>query len=39
MEDLETAQETIKAYINQLKDQVGQILEALKSLKATGEAS
>jgi len=39
MEDWETAQETIKAYINQLKDQVGQILEALKSLKATGEAS
>ena len=39
MEDWETAQETIKADINQLKDQVGQILEALKSLKASGEAS
>ena len=28
MEDWETAQETIKADISQLKDQVGQILEA-----------
>jgi len=39
MEDWETAQETIKADINQLKDQVGQILEALKSLRVSGEAS
>ncbi|XP_027912906.1 uncharacterized protein LOC114172940 [Vigna unguiculata] len=39
MEDWETAQETIKADISQLKDQVGQILEALKSLRASGEAS
>jgi len=39
MEDWETAQETIKANINQLNDQVGQILEALKSLRASGEAS
>ena len=29
----------MKADISQLKDQVGQILEALKSLKASGEAS
>ena len=34
-----TVQETIKADINQLKNQVGQILEALKSLKASREAS
>ena len=39
MEDWETAQETIKADINQLKDQVGQILGALKSLRVSGEAS
>jgi len=39
MEDWETVQETIKADINQLKDQVGQILEALKSLRVSGEAS
>ena len=39
MEDWETAQETIKVDINQLKDQVGQILEALKSLRVSGEAS
>jgi len=39
MEDWEIAQEIIKADISQLKDQVGQILEALKSLKASGEAS
>jgi len=39
MEDWETAQETMKADISQLKDQVGQILEALKSLKASVEAS
>jgi len=39
MEDWEIAQEAVKADICQLKDQVGQILEALKSLKASGEAS
>ncbi|XP_027936145.1 uncharacterized protein LOC114191163 [Vigna unguiculata] len=39
MEDWETTQEAVKADICQLKDKVGQILEALKSLKASGEAS
>jgi len=39
MEDWEEAHEAVKADINQLKDQVSQILEALKSLKASGEAS
>jgi len=39
MEDWEEAHEAVKADINELKDQVGQILEALKSLKASGEAS
>jgi len=35
MEDWKTTQEIVKANINQSKDQVGQILEALKSLKAS----
>ena len=39
MEDWEEAHEDVKADINELKDQVGQILEALKLLKASGEAS
>ncbi|XP_047172662.1 uncharacterized protein LOC124840622, partial [Vigna umbellata] len=39
MEDWEEERETVKADINQLKDQVGQILEALKAMKTTGEAS
>jgi len=39
MEDWETAQETIKEYVSQLKDQVGQILKALKSLKTSEEFS
>ena len=39
MEDWEEAHEAVKADINELKDQVGQILEVLKSLKASGEAS
>jgi len=38
MEDCEEAHEVVKADINQLKDEMGQILEALKSLKASGEA-
>jgi len=39
MEDWKKAHEVVNADINQLKDQVSQILEALKSLKALGEAS
>jgi len=39
MEDWEEAHEAIKADINELKDQVGQILEVLKLLKALGKAS
>jgi len=38
MEDWETTQEIVKVDISRLKDQVGQILEALKSLKASREA-
>ncbi|XP_052728311.1 uncharacterized protein LOC108320289 [Vigna angularis] len=39
MESWEESQESIKAEMSQLKDQVGQILVALESLKATGESS
>jgi len=37
MEDWREPQEAIKADINQLKDQVGQILEALAALKSIRE--
>ncbi|KOM57963.1 hypothetical protein LR48_Vigan11g099600 [Vigna angularis] len=39
MESWEESQESIKADVSQLKDQVGQILAALESLKTTGESS
>ncbi|XP_047168652.1 uncharacterized protein LOC124837360, partial [Vigna umbellata] len=39
MEDWEEERETVKADISQLKDQVGQILEALKTMKGAGEIS
>ncbi|XP_052725976.1 uncharacterized protein LOC128194421 [Vigna angularis] len=39
MEDWEEERETVKADISQLKDQVGQILEALKAMKTAGETS
>ncbi|KOM25958.1 hypothetical protein LR48_Vigan208s000100 [Vigna angularis] len=39
MEDWEEAHEIIKADISQLKDQMGQILTALESLKTAGESS
>ncbi|XP_052728595.1 uncharacterized protein LOC128195360 [Vigna angularis] len=39
MESWEESQESIKAEMSQLKDQVGQILVALEALKATGESS
>ncbi|XP_052734034.1 uncharacterized protein LOC108321519 [Vigna angularis] len=39
MESWEESQESIKAEMSQFKDQVGQILVALESLKATGESS
>ncbi|XP_052736686.1 uncharacterized protein LOC128197882 [Vigna angularis] len=39
MEDWEEERETVKADICQLKDQVGQILEALKAMKIAGETS
>jgi len=38
MEDWGEAQETMKADINQLKDQVGKILEALVALKSIVDA-
>ncbi|XP_022637926.1 uncharacterized protein LOC111241863 [Vigna radiata var. radiata] len=39
MEDWEEERETVKADISQLKDQVGQILEALKAMKTAGDTS
>ncbi|XP_017428581.2 uncharacterized protein LOC108336620 [Vigna angularis] len=39
MESWEESQESIKAEVSQLKDQVGQILAALESLKTTAESS
>ncbi|XP_047148672.1 uncharacterized protein LOC124820924, partial [Vigna umbellata] len=39
MEDWEDAHEVVKADISQLKDQIGQILAALESLKTAGESS
>jgi len=37
MEDWKNDQAAMKAYINQLKDQVNQILEILKSLRTTNK--
>ncbi|XP_047156635.1 uncharacterized protein LOC124827595 [Vigna umbellata] len=39
MEDWEEERQTVKADISHLKDQVGQILEALKAMKTAGETS
>jgi len=39
MEDLGEAVESMKNYVNQLKDQIGQILEALFALKNTKDNS
>ncbi|XP_014506318.1 uncharacterized protein LOC106766074 [Vigna radiata var. radiata] len=39
MEDWEEEREIVKVDISQLKDQVGQILEALKAMKTAGETS